>query len=94
MNHTNSYTINSSLFQEFLGLLGNMAHSDLIRQIEYIKVENEILRSKLPKRITTTPAEKKAPYQIWLTFKRPGQTYYNDSRVFDLQAMGGQGHND
>ena len=59
MDHTKSYTINGNLFQEFLGLLGKMAHSDLIRQIEYIKVENEILRSKLPGRITTTPAEKR-----------------------------------
>ena len=69
MNHTNSYTINSSLFQEFLGLLGNMAHIDLIRQIEYIKVENEILRSKLPKRITTTPAEKRRLIKYGLPLK-------------------------
>ena len=46
MNYTNSYTINSSLFQEFFGLLGNMTHSNLTRQIEYLKVENEILHSK------------------------------------------------
>ena len=59
MDHTKSYTINGNLFREFFGLLGKMAHSDLIRQIEYIKVENEILRSKLPGRITTTPAEKR-----------------------------------
>ena len=59
MDHTKSYTINSSLFQEFLRLLGKMTHSNLIRQIEYMKVENEILRSKLPKRITTAPAEKR-----------------------------------
>lgn len=59
MNYTNSYTINGSLFQEFLSLLGKMTQGQLIRQIEYIKVENEILRSKLPRRITTTPAEKR-----------------------------------
>lgn len=59
MYYTKSYTINGNLFQEFLGLLGKMTHSNLIRQIEYLKVENEILRSKLPKRITTTPAEKR-----------------------------------
>jgi len=59
MDYTKSYTINGTLFQEFLGLLGRMTHSNLIRQIEYMKVENEILRSKLPKRITTTPAEKR-----------------------------------
>ena len=59
MDYTKSYTINGTVFQEFLGLLGKMAHSNLIRQVEYMKVENEILRSKLPKRITTTPAEKR-----------------------------------
>jgi len=59
MDFTKPYTINSSLFQEFLGLLGRMTHSNLIRQVEYMKVENEILRSKLPKRITTTPSEKR-----------------------------------
>ena len=30
------------VFQEFLTLLGKMVHSDLIRQIEYLKVENQI----------------------------------------------------
>ena len=59
MDYTKSYTINGNLFQEFLGLLGKMTHSSLMRQIEFMKVENEILRSKLPKRITTTPAEKR-----------------------------------
>ena len=59
MNHTKSYTMNSSLFQEFFSLLGNMTHGNLIRQIEYLKIENEILHSKLPTRITTTPAERR-----------------------------------
>ncbi|MBP7836130.1 MAG: hypothetical protein KA022_01475, partial [Candidatus Omnitrophica bacterium] len=59
MNYTNSYTITSSLFQEFLGLLGKMTQGQLIRQIEFMKVENEILRTKLPRRITTSPAEKR-----------------------------------
>ena len=59
MNYTQSYTINSNLFQEFLLLLGRVTQSNLIRQMEYLKVENEILRSKLPERVTTTPAEKR-----------------------------------
>lgn len=59
MNYTKSYTMNSSLFQEFLELLGNMTHGNLIRQIEYIKVENKILRSKLPQWVSTTTAEKR-----------------------------------
>ena len=40
-------------------IMPEMTHSSLIRQIEYMKVENEILRSKLPKRITTTSCEKR-----------------------------------
>ena len=59
MNYTDSYTINGTVFQEFLTLLGKMVHGNLMRQIEYLKVENEILRGKLPKRITATPAEKR-----------------------------------
>ena len=59
MNYTNSYTINSNLFQEFLFLLGKITQGNLIRQMEYLKVENEVLRSKLPERITTTASEKR-----------------------------------
>ncbi len=69
MDYTESYTINSSLFQEFLKLLGRMTQGELIRQIEYIKVENEILRSKLPGRITTTPAEKRRLIKYGLPLK-------------------------
>jgi len=47
-----------SLFQEFWVTLGQLVHSDLMRQIEYLKVENKILRSKCSKRITTTADEK------------------------------------
>ena len=32
---------------------------ELAHQIEYLKAENEILRSKLPRQIRTTPAERK-----------------------------------
>jgi len=56
---THPYIINNFLFQEFLSLLGKMTQSNLIRQIEYLKVENRVLRSKLGSRITTTPSEKR-----------------------------------
>ena len=32
--------------------------TDIQRQIQFLKVENEILRARLPKRITVTPAER------------------------------------
>ena len=35
-----------------------MSRSELARQIQYLKAENEVLRSKLPKRITVTPSER------------------------------------
>lgn len=56
---TYPYITNNVLFQEFLALLGKMTHGNLIRQIEYLKVENQILRSKLGSRVTTTPSEKR-----------------------------------
>ena len=59
MSTANTYTINSSLFQEFLYLLGKLVHSNLIKQIEYLKVENQILRSKLGRIVTPTPSEKR-----------------------------------
>lgn len=52
------YNTSGSLLQEILGLLGQYALPDLMRQIQYLKVENEILRSKTPKRITTTAKDK------------------------------------
>jgi len=57
-NLNSSYTTNNSLFQEFLNLLGKITQSSLIRQIEYLKVENQILRSKITARITTSNSEK------------------------------------
>jgi len=59
LSSTYSYTIKNALFQEFLTLLGKMVEGNLIRKIEYLKVENQILRSRLRRRITTTPSEKR-----------------------------------
>lgn len=56
---TNSYTTNNGVFQELLTLLGMTVQSRLIRQIQYLRVENQILRSKLGKVVTTTPTEKR-----------------------------------
>jgi len=58
MATTNTYNTDGSLFQEFLGLLGELAQPRLMREIQYLRVENEILRSKCPKRITATADEK------------------------------------
>ncbi|MFA9478841.1 integrase core domain-containing protein [Phycisphaerales bacterium AB-hyl4] len=46
------------LFHPLLKMITHATHRELAGQVQYLKVENEILRSKLPKRITVTPAEK------------------------------------
>lgn len=45
-------------FHPLLTLLASVTRSHLAKQIQYLKAENEILRSKLPKRITVTPKER------------------------------------
>ncbi len=51
-------TSQNKVFQQLLNILGQMVHGQLIRENEYLKVENEILRSKLGKQIRTTYQEK------------------------------------
>lgn len=55
---TGTYSTNNGLFQEFLAMVGKMVHSKLVRQIEYLKVENQILRSKAGKRLSLTHNER------------------------------------
>jgi len=59
MKKSKNHAVNNGIFQEFLSLLGRMVHSELVRQIEFQKVQNEILRSKVGKRITVTPSERR-----------------------------------
>jgi len=47
------------LFHSFLVLLAKATDRQLAGHIQFLKVENEIPRSKLPKRIRVTPAERK-----------------------------------
>ena len=58
MSNDTIYTKNNGIFQEFLFLLGHMAHSNLMCQIDFLKTENKILRSKLGKRVNVTASEK------------------------------------
>jgi putative transposase len=39
--------------------LGRSDHDQLIAQIQYLTIENQILRSKLPKRVSLTPKERR-----------------------------------
>lgn len=46
-----------TVFQFFLLMLPTATDRSLAQQIQLLKIENQILRSKLPKRITVTPQE-------------------------------------
>lgn len=46
------------LMHPLLLLLARATEPELVRMVEYLKAENRILRDKLPKRITVTPAER------------------------------------
>ncbi len=59
MSNTCNNTRNNWVFQEFLLFLGHIVHSHLMHQIDYLKAENQILRSKAGKRVLLNPSEKR-----------------------------------
>jgi putative transposase len=48
-----------TLYQSFLLLLGAATDRELARHVQFYKVENQLLRSKVPGRITVTPEERR-----------------------------------
>src|SRR5690606_6766233 len=49
----------SRIFHPLLYLLACATRQELARQVQFLKTENEILRARLPKKITTTPEERR-----------------------------------
>ena len=49
----------NNVFNELLSLLGRMTQENLTHQIEYLKVENEILHNRIGKSIRPTPIERR-----------------------------------
>jgi putative transposase len=47
-----------NVYTSLLLVLAEASNKELARQVKYLKVENEILRSKLGKRVAVTPAER------------------------------------
>jgi putative transposase len=45
-------------FQPLLARIAASTHQGLAAQVDYLKSENRVLRGKLPKRSTVTPAER------------------------------------
>src|SRR5258708_43455 len=52
------------LFQSLLLLLTRAEEGELARKVQFLKTENEILRSKLPRRITITAGERHRLIQL------------------------------
>jgi putative transposase len=48
----------TNIFQSLLLVIAGATQKELARQVKYLKVENQILRSKLPKRIVVTAQER------------------------------------
>ena len=46
------------LMHPLLALIANATESEMAKYVEYLKVENQILRDRLPKKIDTTEAER------------------------------------
>ncbi len=70
MSPVQMFATNNGVFQEFLVLVGRIVHSDLVRQIEYLKIENQILRSKLGRRISVTLPKYDAIRTFFMNLKR------------------------
>ena len=49
----------SRIFHPILYLLACATRQELARQVQYLKVENEVLRARLPKAVRVTPAERR-----------------------------------
>src|SRR5262245_8931366 len=47
-----------ALFHQLLHVLATATHRELVRQIQYLKVENAVLRGKIPGRVKVTLAER------------------------------------
>lgn len=45
-------------FHPLLKLLASATHQELLAQVQYLKTENEVLRSRLPRRVIVTRAER------------------------------------
>jgi len=49
----------SRIFHPLLYMLASATRQELARQVNYLKTENQILRSKLPKRVPVTSTERR-----------------------------------
>src|SRR5581483_8936074 len=71
---TTSIPAMEAVFQSLLLLIARATDRELARQVQYLKAENDILRSKLPRRINVTPKER----QRLLKFGKPLGTAIKD----------------
>jgi hypothetical protein len=51
-------SVTGKIFSPLLLLLAKLTESELLHTIQFLKAENEMLRSRLPRSVKTTPAER------------------------------------
>jgi len=59
-----------NVFSELLYFLGRMTQENLIHQIEYLKVENEILRKRVGRSVRPTPLERRKLLKVGVLLGR------------------------
>lgn len=52
------------LFNPFLLLMARLTDPELARAVQFLKIENAMLRSRLPKRIDLTPRERDRLFEL------------------------------
>ena len=63
-----------NLYHGLLLLIAGSTQKELAAQIRYLKVENEVLRSKLPERVSITAHEKNRLVKFASKVGKPGIT--------------------
>ena len=80
----------ASIFHSLLMVIAGSTQKELARQIKYLKVENEILRAKLPGRITVTQKERqrllKFGAKLGAALRSPCQTLLENARASALSG--------
>ena len=76
------------LLHPLLLLVARATEWELARYVEYLKAENRILRSKLPKRVTVTVTERKRLLELGLRVGPAIKELHHDRYAANVRAVG------
>jgi len=66
------------------------SRTDLVRQIEYLKVENQILRAKLGRQVKVTAKERQRPLDYWCASSLSTITPSGRNKGWRIERRSGQ----